>query len=130
MKRKRKITRTVAVAAKYIQNNAQKDVAELFLRSPAESVLKTEIFSLTEHLQRNPTYEKGQGRSFPARGKPLANLTTVSKVKPKENPESLGRTCVESVLRKVHPEFYIPPLTQPIKNAPNLYHFKRLVILG
>ena len=30
------------------------------------------------------------------------------------------------MLCKVHPELYIPPLTQPIKNAPDLYHFKRL----
>jgi len=54
---KTKITRTVAVEAKYIQNNAQKDAAEPSLRSQAESVLKTEILSLTEHLQSNPTYE-------------------------------------------------------------------------
>ena len=33
--------------------------------------------SNTEHLQRNPTYEKGQGRPLPTRGTPLTNLTTV-----------------------------------------------------
>ena len=33
------------------------------------------------------------------------------------------------MLCKVHPELYIPPLTQPIKNAPDLYHFKKLGML-
>ena len=33
------------------------------------------------------------------------------------------------MLCKVHPEFYIPPLTQPIRNAPDLYHFSRLGVL-
>ena len=33
------------------------------------------------------------------------------------------------MLCKVHPELYIPPLTQPIRNAPDLYHFKRLGLL-
>ena len=33
------------------------------------------------------------------------------------------------MLCKVHPELYIPPLTQPIRNAPNLYHFTRLGVL-
>ena len=36
---------------------------------------------------------------------------------------------MESMLCKVHPELYIPPLTQPIRNAPDLYHFKRLGLL-
>ena len=36
---------------------------------------------------------------------------------------------MESMLCKVHPELYIPPLTQPIKNAPDLYHFKELGML-
>ena len=40
-------------------------------------MLKAEIVLLTEHLQRNPTYEKGKGRPLPAQGTPLANLTTV-----------------------------------------------------
>ena len=31
------------------------------------------------------------------------------------------------MLCKVHPELYIPPLTQTIRNTPNLYHSKRLV---
>ena len=56
---------------------AKKDAAEPFARSQAESILKAEILSLTEHLQRNPTYEKGQGRPLPAQGAPLTNLPTV-----------------------------------------------------
>ena len=36
---------------------------------------------------------------------------------------------MESMLCKVHPELYIPPLTQPIKNAPDLYHLKGLGML-
>ena len=76
---------------------------------------------MTEHLQRNPTYEKGKGRPLPAQGAQLANLTTI-KLSRKKCRESSGRTCVESMLCKVHPELYIPPSTQPIKNAPDLYH--------
>ena len=33
------------------------------------------------------------------------------------------------MLCKVHPELYIPPLTQPTKNAPDLYHFSGLGVL-
>ena len=77
VKTKTKATTAAAVAAKYIENKAQRDEAEPFPRSQAESILKTEILSLTEHLQRNPTYEEGQGRPLPAQGAPLANLTTV-----------------------------------------------------
>ena len=76
---------------------------------------------MTEHLQRNPTYGKGKGRPLPAQGAQLANLTII-KLSRKKCPESSGRTCVESMLCKVHPELYIPPSTQPIKNAPDLYH--------
>ena len=36
---------------------------------------------------------------------------------------------MESMLCKVHPELYIPPLAQPIKKAPDLYHFKGLGML-
>ena len=90
-------------------------------------IQKAEIVLLTEHLQRNPTYEKGKGRPLPAQGTPLANLTTINLSR--KSPETLGRTCVESMLCKVHPELYIPALTQPIKNAPDLYHFKRLGML-
>ena len=34
------------------------------------------------------------------------------------------------MLCKVHPELYITPVTQPIKNAPDLYHFKGLGMLS
>ena len=64
---------------------------------------------LTEHLQRNPSYEKGKWRPLPAQGTQLANLTTI-KLSRKKSPETSGRTCVESMLCKVHPELYIPSL--------------------
>ena len=83
---------------------------------------------MTEHLQRNPTYQKGQGRPLPAQGAPLTDLTTVN-LSRKRCPKTSGRTCVESMLCKVHPELYIPPLTQPTNNAPDLYHFTRLGVL-
>ena len=89
---------------------------------------KAEIDSLTEHLQRNPTYEKREGEALTSPGHPLANLTTV-KLSRIRSPETSGRTCVESMLCKVHPELYITPLTQPTRNAPNLYHFRRLGVL-
>ena len=91
-------------------------------------ILKAKLMLLTENLQRNPTNEKGKGRPLPARETTLTNLTTV-KLSRKRCPKISGRTCVESMLCKVHPELYIPPLTQPIMNAPNLYHFKRLGVL-
>ena len=104
----------------------QKDEAEPFPRCRTEFkkpslFQKAELSSMTEHLQRNPTYEKGKGRPLPAQGAQLVNLTTI-KLSRKKCPESSGRTCVESMLCKVHPELYIPPSTQPIKNAPDLYH--------
>ena len=91
-------------------------------------ILKAEIDSLTEHLQRNPTYEKREGEALTSPGNPLANLTTV-KLSRIRSPETSSRRCVESKLCKVYPELYIPPLTQPSRNAPNLYHFMRLGVL-
>ena len=91
-------------------------------------ILKAEIESLTEHLQRNPTYEKREGEALTSPGNPLANLTTVTLSRIR-SPETSGRRCVESMLCKVHPELYIPSLTQPTRNAPNLYPFKRLGVL-
>ena len=84
--------------------------------------------SLTEHLQRNPSDEKEQGRPLPSRGTPLTNLTAV-KLSRKRCPKTSGRTCVESMLYKVYPELYVSPLTQPTSNAPDLYHFTRLGVL-
>ena len=91
-------------------------------------ILKAEIDSLTEHLQRNPTYEKREGETLTSPGNPLTNVTTV-KLNGIRSLETSGRTCVESMLCKVHPELYIPSLTQPTRNAPNLYPFKRLGVL-
>ena len=86
-------------------------------------ILKAEL--MTKHLQRIPTHENGQGRPLPSRGTPLTNLTTV-KLNRKRCPKTSGRTCVERMFCKVHPELYVPPLTQPKNNAPDLYHFTRL----
>ena len=72
--------------------------------------------------------KKGQGRPLPSGGTPLTNLTAV-KLSRKRCPKNSSRTCVESNLCKVHLELYIPPLTQPTNNAPDLYHFTRLGVL-
>ena len=71
--------------------------------------------------------KKGRGGPYQPRA-PLTNLTTV-KLSRKSCPKTSGRKCVESMLCKVHPELYIPPLTQPTNNAPDLYHFTRLGVL-
>ena len=71
---------------------------------------------------------KKEGEALTSPGNPLANLTTVTLSRIR-SPETSSRTCVESMLCKVHPELYIPPLTQPIRNAPDLYHFSRLGVL-
>ena len=52
---------------------ANEDSAELSPRIEVESkkpnlFLKAELLLLTEHLQRNPSYEKGKGRPLPAQG--------------------------------------------------------------
>ena len=77
---------------------------------------------------KEPNLWKRAGEALTSPGSPLTDLTTV-KLSRKRCPKTSGRTCVESMLCKVHPELYIPPLTQPIKNAPDLYHFKRLGML-
>ena len=96
----------------------------------AESILKsrTPVADRTPAKEPNLWKRGGEGRPLPARGAPLNKLTTI-KLSRKKKSESSGRKCVESMLCKVHPELYLPPLTQPIKNAPNLYHFKRLGML-
>ena len=81
---------------------AQKDATEQFRRCQTESKkpnlsLKAELLSLTEHLQRNPTYEKGKGRPLPARGAPLTKLTTIKLSRKKEvrslQAESVWKVC-------------------------------------
>ena len=68
---------------------------------------------------------KREGEALTSPGNPLANLNTV-KLSRIRSPKTSSRTCVESMLCKVHPELYIPPLAQPIKKAPDLYHSKGL----
>ena len=104
----------------------KKTQSNLFLET--EPNPKSRTLSLTEHLQRNPTNQKGKGRPLPAQGAPLTDLTTVN-LSRKKCPKTSGRTCVESMLCKVQPELYIPPFTQPTNNAPDLYHFTRLGVL-
>ena len=77
---------------------------------------------------KEPNLWKREGEALTSPGHPLTNLTTV-KLSRKRCPKTSGRTCVESMLCKVHPELYITPLTQPIMNAPDLYHFRMLGIL-
>ena len=69
---------------------------------------------------------KRAGEALTSRGSPLANLTTV-KLSRINRPDALGRKCVDSMLCKVHPELYIPPLSQPTRNAPDLFYFRRLL---
>ena len=66
-------TKTMTLATANPTEKAQKDAAELFPWIEAESkkpnlFLKAELLLLTEHLQRNPSYEKGKGRPLPAQG--------------------------------------------------------------
>ena len=66
-------TMTAASAMANPTEKANEDSAELFPRIEAESkkpnlFLKAELLLLTEHLQRNPSYEKGKGRPLPAQG--------------------------------------------------------------
>ena len=77
---------------------------------------------------KEPNLWKRAGEALTSPGSPLTDLTTV-KLSRKRCPKTSGRTCVESMLCKVHPELYIPPLTQPTNNAPDLYHFTRLGVL-
>ena len=94
----------------------------------AEPIPKSRTLIADRTPAKEPNLWKREGEALTSPGNPLANLTTV-KLSRKKIPETSGRTCVESMLCKVHPELYIPPLTQPIKNAPDLYHFKRLGML-
>ena len=77
---------------------------------------------------KEPNLWKRAGEALTSPGSPLTDLTTV-KLSRKRCPKTSGRTCVESMLCKVHPEHYIPSLTQPTNNAPDLYDFKRLGVL-
>ena len=80
---------------------ANEDSAELFPRIEAESkkpnlFLKAELLLLNEHLQRNPSNEKGKGRPLPALGTPLSKVTKVrlsrKKVR-KLQAESVWKVC-------------------------------------
>ena len=83
---------------------AQKDATEPFRRCQTESKkpnlsLKAELLSLTEHLQRNPTYEKGEGRPLPARGAPLTKLTTIELSRKKKSGVFRPKVCGKYALQ-------------------------------
>ena len=77
---------------------------------------------------KEPNLLKRAGEALTSPGSPLANLTTV-KLSQIRRPDGSGRKRVNSMLCKVHPELYIPPFTQPTRNVPDLYHFRRLGVL-
>ena len=115
------------------KTTALKDATEPFRRCQTESKkpnlsLKAELLSLTEHLQRNPTYEKGKGRPLPARGAQLTKLLTIKLSRKKNSGVFRPKVCGKYTLQGSS-RVLCTPLTQPIKNAPNLYHFKRLGML-
>ena len=65
---------------------------------------------------KEPNLWKREGEALTSPGHPLTNLTTV-KLSRKRCPKTSGRTCVESMLCKVHPELYIPPLNPTHKQC-------------
>ena len=75
-------TKTMTSATANPTEKANEGSAELFPRIEAESkkpnlFLKAELLLLTEHLQRNPSYEKREGEALTSPGNPLTNLTTI-----------------------------------------------------
>ena len=94
----------------------------------AEPNPKSRTYAVDRTPAKEPNLWKRAGEALTSPGSPLTDLTTV-KLSRKRCPKTSGRTCVESMLCKVHPELYIPPFTQPIKNAPDLCHFRRLAML-
>ena len=127
-----KTTTTKAAVAKSIWKMCKKMQPNRFLESKPNPKKPNLFLEAELTADRTPAKEpilwKREGEALTSPGNPLANITTV-KLSRKKIPETSGRTCVESMLCKVHPELYITPLTQPIMNAPDLYHFRMLFIL-
>ena len=98
----------------------------LFLEAEPNPKSRTYVADRTP--AKEPNLRKREGEALTSPGHPLTNLTTV-KLSRKRCPKTSGRTCVESMLCKVHPELYVPPFTQPTNNAPDLYQFTRLGVL-
>ena len=65
---------------------------------------------------KEPNLWKRAGEALTSPGSPLTDLTTV-KLSRKRCPKTSGRTCVESMLCKVHPELYVPPSSQTHKES-------------
>ena len=108
------------------QKKAQRTRPNCFLEAEPNPKSRTYVADRTP--AKEPNLWKREGEALTSPGHPLTNLTTV-KLSRKRCPKTSGRTCVESMLCKVHPELYIPPLTQPTNNAPDLCHFTRLSLL-
>ena len=89
---------------------AQKDAAEPFPWIEAESkkpnlFLKAEFLLLTEHLQRNPSNEKGKGRPLPAQGTPLAKLSKLRLSRKKSGnfrPKVCGKYALQGSSRALY----------------------------
>ena len=89
---------------------AQKDAAEPFPWIEAESkkpnlFLNAEFLLLTEHLQRNPSNEKGKGRPLPAQGTPLAKLSKLRLSRKKSGnfrPKVCGKYALQGSSRALY----------------------------
>ena len=72
-------------------------------------ILKAEIDSLTEHLQRNPTYEKREVEALTSPGNPLANLTTLKLINPnKKSGDFRPKVCGKYALQGSSRALYNP----------------------
>ena len=76
-------------------------------RIEAEISFEKPILIVDRIPAKQPKFEKkkGKGRTLPAQGSPLANLTTI-KLSRKRSLRTSSRKCVESMHCKVQPELF------------------------
>ena len=109
------------------QQKAQKTRPNCFLEAKPNPKSRTYVADRTP--AKEPNLWKREGEALTSPGHPLTNLTTV-KLSRKKMSENLGpNVCGKYALQGSSRALYIPPLTQPTKNAPDLYNFRKLGVL-
>ena len=76
-----------------------------FLESKPNPKSRTVLLLLTEHLQRNPSNEKGKGRPLPAQGTPLAKLSKLRLSRKKSGnfrPKVCGKYALQGSSRALY----------------------------
>ena len=94
----------------------------------AEPIAKSRNRIADRTPAKEPILREREGEALTSPGNPLANLTTINLSRKRVRKLQAERVWKVCFARFIQSSMY-PPRPKPTKNAPDLYHFKRLGML-